>query len=139
MVNATHHQRGAGCSTTPEMRSVSQLKLRRFKTSGARAISRSASLISGAAGAASIDQIANCQLPIADCDNRKSKIENRKFIIPVPSPPSLRRRCPVRLASSDLDYEYARDNWFARQRSNNQATDNCGPALLFLKRDFLGL
>src|SRR5436190_24138369 len=62
MVNATHHQRGAGCSTTPEMRSVSQLKLRRFKTSGALAICRSASLISGAAGAASMDQIANSEL-----------------------------------------------------------------------------
>ena len=55
IVNATHHHRGAGCSTTPEMRSVSQLKLRRFKTSGARVISRSASLtVPGAAGAASI-------------------------------------------------------------------------------------
>src|SRR6266498_5670082 len=53
MVKATHHQRGAGCSTTPEMRSVSQLKLRLFKTSGTRA-SGSASLISGAVGAASI-------------------------------------------------------------------------------------
>jgi hypothetical protein len=34
MVKATHHQRGAGFSTTPEIRSVSQLKLRLFKTSG---------------------------------------------------------------------------------------------------------
>src|SRR5436309_2430557 len=54
MVKATHHQRGAGCSTTPEIRSVSQLKLRRFRTSGMRAICRSASLISGAACVASI-------------------------------------------------------------------------------------
>src|SRR5436190_9737953 len=74
MVNATHHQRGAGCSTTPEMRSVSQLKLRRFKTSGALAICRSASLISGAAGAASM-----IKLPIATIANRKSKIENSSF------------------------------------------------------------
>src|SRR5205823_15073524 len=55
MVNATHHQRGAGCSTTPEMRSVSQLKLRRFNTSGTRVIRLSASLIGPVAvGAASI-------------------------------------------------------------------------------------
>src|SRR4029077_12701105 len=81
MVNATHHQRGAGCSTTPEMRSVSQLKLRRFKTSGALAICRSPSLISGAAGTASMikSPIANCQLPIATIENRKSKIENSSF------------------------------------------------------------
>src|SRR5215467_12218598 len=57
MVNATHHQRGAGCSTTPEMRSVSQLKLRRFNTSGMRLISRSA------------------------CCNPKSKIESREVIL----------------------------------------------------------
>ena len=62
IVNATHHQRGAGCSTTPEMRSVSQLKLRRCRTSGTRAICRSASLIvSGAVGAASM-----FRLPTAD-------------------------------------------------------------------------
>src|SRR4029077_932881 len=81
MVNATHHQRGAGCSTTPEMRSVSQLKLRRFKTSGALAICRSASLIYGVAGTASMikSPIANCQLPIATIANRKSKIENSSF------------------------------------------------------------
>ena len=41
MVKVTHHQRGAGCSTTPEIRSVNQLKLRRFKTSGTRASGRS--------------------------------------------------------------------------------------------------
>src|SRR5919106_4522299 len=92
MVKATHHQRGAGCSTTPEIRSVSQLKLRLFKTSGARAIERSASfIVSGAVGAASIS---NCQLPIANCrlpkasrraesniddqKHRQSEIENRK-------------------------------------------------------------
>ena len=55
MVKATHHQRGAGCSTTPEIRSVSQLKLRRCRTSGTRAICCSASLIvSGAVGAPSM-------------------------------------------------------------------------------------
>src|SRR5438552_6678385 len=55
MVNATHHQRGAGCSTTPEIRSVSQLKLRLFNTSGTRVIRLSASLIGPVAvGAASI-------------------------------------------------------------------------------------
>src|SRR6266536_3244533 len=55
MVKTTHHQRGAGCSTTSEMRSVSQLKLRRFSTSGTRVISCSASLmVSGTVGAASM-------------------------------------------------------------------------------------
>src|SRR5215216_3862665 len=48
----THHQRGAGCSATPEMRCVSQLKLRRFKTSGTCVIRRSASCTSGAVAAA---------------------------------------------------------------------------------------
>src|SRR4030095_9575669 len=68
-VKATHHQRGAGCSTTPEMRSVSQLKLRRFRTSGMRAISRSASfVISGAVGAASM---INRGLWSADCELQK--------------------------------------------------------------------
>ena len=32
----THHQRGAGSSTTPLMRSVTQRKFRRFKISGTR-------------------------------------------------------------------------------------------------------
>jgi hypothetical protein len=41
MVNMTHHQRGAGCSTTPEILSVIQLKFRRFSTSGTRASGRS--------------------------------------------------------------------------------------------------
>src|SRR5215211_565314 len=34
--NETHHQRGAGPSITPEMRSVIQLKFRLFRTSGTR-------------------------------------------------------------------------------------------------------
>src|SRR4029453_18949806 len=55
IVKATHHQRGAGCSTTPEILSVSQLKLRLFKTSGTCASGCSASLIiSGAVAPASI-------------------------------------------------------------------------------------
>src|SRR5690348_2578207 len=41
IVNATHHQRGEGCSTTPAIRSVIQLKFRRFNTSGTRASGRS--------------------------------------------------------------------------------------------------
>src|SRR5512146_2840703 len=41
MVNITHHQRGAGCSTTPAIRSVIQLKFRLFRTSGTRASGRS--------------------------------------------------------------------------------------------------
>jgi hypothetical protein len=57
MVKQTHHQRGAGCSTTPEIRSVSQLKLRRCKTSGTRASGlavASPSIASGAVGVSSI-------------------------------------------------------------------------------------
>src|SRR6266699_3856864 len=52
IVKATHHQRGARSSTTPEIRSVSQLKLRRFRTSGARWICRSAFSIVSCGGAA---------------------------------------------------------------------------------------
>src|SRR6185437_8730568 len=51
VAKATHHQRGAGCSTTPEMRSVSQLKLRRLSTSGTCAIRCSASLTASGAAA----------------------------------------------------------------------------------------
>src|SRR6266702_8468478 len=52
IVKATHHQRGAGCSMTPEMRSVNQLKLRLFKTSGTRWTEAAASplITSGAVG-----------------------------------------------------------------------------------------
>src|SRR5438105_10450672 len=39
--NATHHHRGARPSTAPAIRSVSQLKLRLFNTSGTRASGRS--------------------------------------------------------------------------------------------------
>src|SRR5205823_4031334 len=83
MVNATHHQRGAGCSTTPEMRSVSQLKLRRFKTSGTCAIRCSASLIfsGAAAGAPSITKlpIANRQLPTATIQKLTSRSADSSF------------------------------------------------------------
>jgi hypothetical protein len=60
MVKVTHHQRGAGCSTTPEILSVNQLKLRLFSTNGTRASGRSTeaaaslSITSGAVGAPSI-------------------------------------------------------------------------------------
>src|SRR4029450_4354727 len=37
MAKATHHQRGVGFSTAPEMRLVTQSKLRLFRTSGTRA------------------------------------------------------------------------------------------------------
>src|SRR5881409_1563315 len=92
MVKATHHQRGAGCSTTSEMRSVSQLKLRRFNTSGTCAIRRSASWTSGAA---------------ADAPS----ILNRAT--PVISRHGLRSRHLSRQAFSDLDCEGERDNSFA--------------------------
>src|ERR1700730_10200366 len=59
IVNVTHHQRGARCSTTPEIRSVSQLKLRLFRTSGTRAslvteVDASSRIASGAVGSVSI-------------------------------------------------------------------------------------
>src|SRR5205814_9145151 len=91
MAKATHHQRGAGCSTTPEIRSVNQLKLRRCSTSGTR-VSCSASLIvSGAVGAPSIPY-------------------GTLFLIPAISLQNLQPQCFPRLASSGLDCECARDN-----------------------------
>src|SRR5512132_2074201 len=89
MVKITHHQRGADCSTTSEMRCVSQLKLRRFKTSGTCAIRRSASWTSGV---------------VTDAPS----ILNRAT--PVMSRPGLRCRRLSRQAFSDLDYEGGRDN-----------------------------
>src|SRR5215213_10231957 len=41
IANETHHQRGAGPSITPEIRSVIQLKFRLLRTSGTRASGRS--------------------------------------------------------------------------------------------------
>src|SRR5437764_9083401 len=58
--NATHHHRGAACSTTPEILSVIQLKFRRFRTNGTRASGRSGeteaspSMMSGTVDALSI-------------------------------------------------------------------------------------
>src|SRR6266576_2750101 len=62
IVKATHHQRGAGCSTTPEIRSVSQLKLRLCKTSGTRPSGRPTEVAAspftpGAVGLVSMDEI----------------------------------------------------------------------------------
>src|SRR5437762_12636855 len=92
MAKATHHQRGAGCSTTPEIRSVNQLKLRRCSTSGTRVSSGSASLIvSGAVGAPSIPY-------------------GTLFLIPAISLQNLQPQCFPRRASSGLDCECARDN-----------------------------
>src|SRR6266403_940334 len=88
----THHQRGAGCSMTPEIRCVSQLKLRRFNTSGTCVILRSASWTSST---------------VADAPS----ILNRAT--PVMSRPDLRCRRLSRQAFSDLDYEDVRDNSFA--------------------------
>src|SRR5438874_11751212 len=87
IVNVTHHHRGAGCSTTPEMRSVNQLKLRRCNTSGIRAsgcctaVDASASMISGAVGVWSIRklQIADCRLQMGEDRQLLDRaIENRK-------------------------------------------------------------
>src|SRR4051794_36629842 len=88
----THHHRGAGCSITPEIRCVSQLKLRWFKTSGTCVIRRSAPWTSGA---------------VADAPS----ILNRAT--PVMSRPGLRCRRLSRQAFSDLDCEGGRDNSFA--------------------------
>src|SRR6476659_3006934 len=87
----THHHRGAGCSMTPEIRCVSQLKLRRFRTSGTCVIRRSASCTSGA---------------VADAPS----ILNRAT--PVMPRPGLQCRRLSRQAFSDLDYEGERDNSF---------------------------
>src|SRR3954468_20180602 len=109
----THHQRGAGCSITPEMRSVSQLKLRRFNTSGTWTIRRSASWTSGA---------------VADAPS----ILNRAT--PVISRPDLRCRHLSRQAFSDLDSEDVRDNSSAEQRSNNPGFGNYDPVVSSSKR-----
>src|SRR5438552_10201484 len=69
IAKATHHQRGAGCSTTPEIRSVNQLKLRRCSTSGTRVnCCSTVRVISGAVGAPSIIRLrtVDCGLRIAD-------------------------------------------------------------------------
>src|SRR5581483_566367 len=76
----THQQRGAGCSTTPEMRSVSQLKLRRFKTSGTRLTWRAASWMAGCGAAPSIITIPTNPserfVPPAPIQNQKRRMEN---------------------------------------------------------------
>src|SRR4051794_8274524 len=104
----THHHRGAGSSITPEMRSVSQLKLRRFKTSGTWTIRRSASWTSG------------------DVADTPSILNGATAVMP---PPGLRCRRLSRQAFSDWGCEDVRDNSFAEQRSNNPGSDNCGPVV----------
>src|SRR5882757_5812193 len=105
VMKQTHHHRGAGCSMTPEIRCVSQLKLRRFRTSGTCVIRCSASWTSGA---------------VADAPS----ILNRAT--PVMSRPGLRCRHLSRQAFSDLDCEGGRDNSFAELHSNSQGSGNCG-------------
>src|SRR5437763_9060688 len=112
MAKITHHHRGARCSTTSEIRCVSQLKLRRFRTSGTWAIRRFASWISDAAGAPFIF-------------NRAT---------PVIPPPGLRCRHLWRLAFLDLDCEDGPDNSFAERRSDNRESDNCGLVVSSSKR-----
>src|SRR5439155_12621251 len=92
MAKITHHQRGAGCSMTAEIRCVSQLKLRRFNTRGTCVILGSASWTSST---------------VADAPS----ILNRAT--PVMFRPGLRCRHVSRQAFSDLDYEDVRDNSFA--------------------------
>src|SRR5438876_4957470 len=84
MVKQTHHQRGAGFSTTPEIRSVSQLKLRRFKTRGGRAsgcsteVAASPLITSGAVHAESISNNEH-RLPSL-FDGPRSTISSRLFL-----------------------------------------------------------
>ena len=119
MVKQTHHQRGARPSTTPEMRSVIQLKLRRFSTSGMRASGRSTVAAasprtrSGAAGVSSIQVV----------------------MLSLPERP---RQCSRRPASSGWHYEVAPDNSCALSHSNNRATDNCDRPLSASKLWFPG-
>src|SRR4249920_3162129 len=122
----THHHRGAGCSMTPEIRCVSQLKLRRFNTSGTRAICRSASWTSSAVvDAPSIlygtqacglcAQRGYSPLPRHKTGNMPLRHTDKMSMFPVMlvSPPSLRCRHLSRQAFSDLDFEDVRDNSFA--------------------------
>src|SRR5215831_16517725 len=88
-VKITHHQRGAGCSTTSEMRRVSQLKLRRFRTNGTCAIRRSA--------------CCTCSDAAADAP----------FMVKLFFLPCLPLRCTSRQAFSGWGCEGARDNSFA--------------------------
>src|SRR4029077_11633684 len=105
MVKATHHHRGGGCSTTPEIRSVSQLKLRRCRTSGTRAICCSASsIISGDVDAPSM------LYGRSTCGLRAGEMSMFLFLIPAISPQNLRSRCFPRQAFLGLDCECARDN-----------------------------
>src|SRR6266478_4556967 len=92
MAKHTHHHRGEGCSTTPEMRSVSQSKLRRFRTSGTCAIRRSATWTSGAAAGA--PSILDCATPVMSRHGSRSRHLSRQ-------------------AFPDLDCEGGRDNSFA--------------------------
>src|SRR2546430_11667836 len=124
IVKQTHHQRGARSSTTPEMRSVIQLKLRRFNTSGLRrsgrstAVEASLSITSGAVGVSfiggQIDIIVTLSL----------------------FPPSKPRQSSLRPAYSDSDCGRGRDNSCALSRSNNQAAGNSVPPLSILKLSF---
>src|SRR5262249_29795187 len=93
MAKITHHQRGAGCSTTSEMRPVSQLKFRRFKTSGTCAIRclASSTLSGAAAGAPSMSYV---------------------VLTPVPPRPHLQSQYPWRQACSDWGCGDGRDNSF---------------------------
>src|SRR5262245_3108922 len=142
MVKATHHHRGAGCSTTPEIRSVSQLKLRRCRTSGTRAISCSASsIISGDVDAPSIPYgtwVCGLDAQRGYFPLCASEICAFPFLIPAISPLCLRSRCFPHQAFSDLDCEYARDNSLAERRSNIREFGNSGPAPSFVIHGFPG-
>src|SRR4029453_2733207 len=132
MANATHHQRGAGCSTTPEIRSVNQLKLRRCSTSGTRVSCCSGSLIvSGAVGAPSM------LYGRSICGLRADKMSMFLFLIPAISVQNLRPQCFPRRASSGLDCECARGNLLVGRRSNNREFGNSDPAVSFLTHGFL--
>src|SRR5438067_4266901 len=87
MAKVIHHHFGARFSTAPEIRSVSQAKLRRFKTNGCRANGRStaveasSSITSWAVVAASINVFSIVDLRFAIAGSRRGQIANRKLQI----------------------------------------------------------
>src|SRR6476469_3201266 len=118
VAKATHHHRGVGFSTAPEIRLVTQSKLRLFRTSGTRASGRSTedeaspAITSGAVVAPSIyDFLPN--------DAFRTPVAIITRLLRCSQPQS--RRHP---ASLDSDYECARDNSCGFSRSDTRGADN---------------
>src|SRR4051794_12747391 len=118
VANATHHQRGVGFSTAPEIRLVTQSKLRLLSTNGTRASGRSTddeaspAITSGAVAAPSIyDSLPN--------DAFRTPVAIITRLLRYSQPQS--RQHP---ASLDSDYECARDNSCGFSRSDIRGADN---------------